>query len=231
MCGINGIGLTNRGGRRAVDAGVLERMRDVLAHRGPDGRGLLLDGNVGLGHRRLAIVDVSAGHQPMTNEDGTLHIVYNGEVYNHADHRAPLEARGHRYRTVCDTETILHLYEEHGPACVEHLRGMFAFAIWDQTRRELFVARDRLGVKPLYYVHTEDGSLYFASEIKALLEARAVRAELNYAALPDYLANHAPSGEETMFRGVRRLLPGHTLRWRESGELRVDKYCDFSFAG
>ena len=119
MCGINGIGLTNRGGRRAVDAGVLERMRDVLAHRGPDGRGLLLDGNVGLGHRRLAIVDVSAGHQPMTNEDGTLHIVYNGEVYNHGDHRAPLAARCHPYRTVCDTQTILHLYEDHPSACIE----------------------------------------------------------------------------------------------------------------
>jgi asparagine synthase (glutamine-hydrolysing) len=205
-------------------------MRDVLTHRGPDDAGLFADGRVGLGHRRLSIVDVAAGHQPMTNEDGSLQIVYNGEVYNHSDHRPGLEARGHVYRTHCDTETILHLYEEKGAACVEDLRGMFAFAIWDARRRELFIARDRLGVKPLYYVHAEDGSLYFASEIKALLEAGAVRAELNYAALPDYLANHAPSGEETLYRGVRRLLPGHTLLWRD-GEVRVERYWDVTFAG
>ena len=205
-------------------------MRDVLTHRGPDDCGLFVDGAVGLGHRRLSIVDVAAGHQPMTNEDGTLRIVYNGEVYNHADHRPGLERRGHVYRTHCDTETILHLYEEKGSACVEDLRGMFAFAIWDARRRELFIARDRLGVKPLYYAHTADGSLYFASEIKALLEARAVAPELNYGALPDYLANHAPSGEETLYRGVRRLLPGHTLLWRD-GEVRVEKYWDVRFAG
>jgi asparagine synthase (glutamine-hydrolysing) len=229
MCGINGIALSSRSGRR-VEAGLVERMRDVLTHRGPDDCGLFLDGRVGLGHRRLAIVDVAAGHQPMTNEDGSLQIVYNGEVYNHADHRPGLEARGHVYRTHCDTETILHLYEEKGTRCVEDLRGMFAFAIWDARKGELFIARDRLGVKPLYYVHTEDGSLYFASEIKALLEAGAVRAELNYAALPDYLANHAPSGEETLYRGVRRLLPGHTLLWSD-GEVKVERYWDVTFAG
>jgi len=229
MCGINGIALAARAGR-AVERGPLERMRDVLAHRGPDDCGLLLDGNVGLGHRRLSIVDVAAGHQPMANEDGTAHIVYNGEVYNHADHRPALEAAGHVYRTHCDTETILHLYEEHGPACVERLRGMFAFAVWDRRRRELFVARDRFGVKPLYYVHAADGSLYFASEIKALFEAGALRPELNHAALPDYLANHATSGDETLFRGVRRLAPGHTMLWRETGELKIEKYWDLSFA-
>jgi len=166
----------------------------------------------------------------MTNEDDTLHIVFNGEIYNHAEHRPMLEARGHRYRTHCDTETILHLYEEYGTACVEHLRGMFAFAIWDSRRRELFIARDRLGVKPLYYVHRADGSLFFASEIKALLAARAIRAEVNYPALPDYLANHGTSGEETLFAGVKRLLPGHTLLWREDGELKIEKYWDIQFA-
>jgi asparagine synthase (glutamine-hydrolysing) len=165
----------------------------------------------------------------MTNEDGSLHITYNGEIYNHADFRESLEARGHVYRTHCDTETILHLYEEEGVRCVERLRGMFAFAIWDARRRELFVARDRLGVKPLYYVHADDGSLYFASEIKALLEARAVAPEVNFKALPDYLANHSTSGEETLFRGVRRLLPGHTLLWRD-GQVQIEKYWDVSFA-
>jgi asparagine synthase (glutamine-hydrolysing) len=227
MCGINGIALSSRSERR-LDAGVLERMRDCIRHRGPDDSGLYIDGRVGLGHRRLSIVDVRSGHQPMTNEDGTLHIIYNGEIYNHADFRADLEARGHRYQTHCDTETILHLYEEHGGRAVEHLRGMFAFAIWDAPKRELFIARDRLGVKPLYYVHTGDGSLYFASEIKSLFEARTLKPEMNFAALPDYLANHAPSGEETLFQGVRRLLPGHTLLWRD-GQIQIEKYWDVKF--
>jgi len=224
MCGINGIALSSR----SVDRGVLERMRDVIAHRGPDDVGIFIDGNVGLGHRRLSIVDVASGHQPMTNEDGALQITYNGEIYNHSDYRDDLEARGHVYRTHCDTETILHLYEDHGDACVDYLRGMFAFAIWDTKKRELFIARDRLGVKPLYYVHTGDGSLYFGSEIKTLFEAGAIKPELNFAALPDYLANHATSGEETLYKGVKRLLPGHTLMWRD-GKLEIKKYWDVSF--
>src|SRR5918992_1283241 len=162
MCGINGIAFSSRSGR-TVSRSQLEAMRDVVRHRGPDDEGLFVDENVGLGHRRLSIVDVAAGHQPMTNEDGTLHIIYNGEIYNHADFRQDLEARGHVYRTHCDTETILHLYEEEGERSVERLRGMFAFALWDERRQELFIARDRLGVKPLYYVHRADGSLFFAS--------------------------------------------------------------------
>jgi len=229
MCGINGIAFSLKSGR-AIERGVLERMRDVIRHRGPDDVGLHVDRNVGLGHRRLSIVDVGGGHQPMSNEDNTLHIIFNGEIYNHADYRDGLEARGHIYRTHCDTETILHLYEEDGARAVEKLRGMFAFAIWDEQRRELFIARDRLGVKPLYYVHTSDGSLYFASEIKSLLEAQAVAPEINFAVLPDQLANHATSGEETLFQGVRRLLPGHTMLWRETGEVEIRRYWDVSFA-
>src|SRR5882724_9006228 len=182
MCGINGIALSPRSGL-SVDPHALARMRDVITHRGPDDEGLFIDGPIGLGHRRLSIVDVASGHQPMTNEDASLHITYNGEIYNHADFRSTLEARGHTYQTHCDTETILHLYEEYGENCVTHLRGMFAFAIWDQHKRELFIARDRLGVKPLYYTHTADGSLYFGSEIKTLLEAGAVKPEINFAAL------------------------------------------------
>ncbi|HKP80809.1 MAG TPA: asparagine synthase (glutamine-hydrolyzing), partial [Pyrinomonadaceae bacterium] len=227
MCGINGIAFSSRSGR-VVSREVLEAMRDVITHRGPDEDGLFIDRNVGLGHRRLSIVDVASGHQPMTNEDSSLHITYNGEIYNHADYRESLEAGGHVYATHCDTETILHLYEEHGSACVDYLRGMFAFAIWDRGKRELFIARDRLGVKPLYYVHTDDGSLYFGSEIKTLLEARAVRPEINYAVLSDYLANHSPSGEETLFRGVKRLLPGHVMTWRD-GELSIRRYWDVDF--
>lgn len=201
-----------------------------MTHRGPDDCGLFLEGCVGLGHRRLSIIDVAAGHQPMADESGSLHIVYNGEIYNHPDLRPELERRGHRYRTRCDTETILHLYQEAGSQAVSQLRGMFAFAIWDSRREELFLARDRLGVKPLYYVHADDGSLYFASEIKALLAAGAVTPQVNYEALPDYLANHAPSGTATLFTGVERLLPGHTLRWRD-GVIEIRRYWDVSFAG
>jgi len=227
MCGINGIALSSRSGQ-TINERELERMRDVLAHRGPDDYGIFNDGKIGLGHRRLSIVDVAAGHQPMTNEDDSLYIIFNGEIYNHADFRERLEARGHVYRTHCDTETILHLYEEEGASCVESLRGMFAFAIWDARKRELFIARDRLGVKPLYYAQTNDGSLYFASEIKALLACDGVKPEINFRALPDYLANHGTSAEETLFAGVKRLLPGHTLRWRD-GHIEIEKYWDVSF--
>ena len=204
-------------------------MRDSLTHRGPDDAGLYLGAGVGLGHRRLSIVDLSGGRQPMANEDRRVWIVFNGEIYNHRDLRPELEERGHQYRTVSDTETIVHLYEERGARAVECLSGMFAFAIWDSARRELLLARDRLGIKPLYYALDGDGTLYFASEIKALIEARAGAPEINYSALPDYLANHAPSGEETLFSGFKRLLPGHTLMWRD-GRIEVRKYWDLSFA-
>ncbi len=227
MCGINGIAFSSRSGR-TVSRPQLEAMRDVVRHRGPDDEGIFIDRNIGLGHRRLSIVDVAAGHQPMTNEDDTLHIIYNGEIYNHADYREWLESRGHVYKTHCDTETILHLYEEHGVDCVEQLRGMFAFAIWDARKQELFIARDRLGVKPLYYHHADDGSLFFGSEIKTIFAAAALKPELNYDALPDYLANHAPSGESTLFKGVKRLLPGQRLVWRD-GKMDVDRYWDVSF--
>jgi asparagine synthase (glutamine-hydrolysing) len=228
MCGICGIVLSSRSTRR-VDQRRLERMRDVLTHRGPDDCGIYLEEGVGLGHRRLSIIDVSAGHQPMANDDGSLHIVYNGEVYNHPALRAELEAGGIRYRTRCDTETVLRIYEAEGAHAPRRLRGMFAFAIWDRRSRELFLARDRFGVKPLYYVLHEDGSLYFASEIKALLTAGAVTPALNIAAFPDYLANHAPSGSETLFEGVRRLPAGCTLRWRD-GHVEIGRYWQLSFA-
>lgn len=203
-------------------------MRDVIFHRGPDDGGIFVDENVGLGHRRLSIVDVTRGHQPMFNEDGSLVITYNGEVYNHADFREELEAKGHVYQTHCDTETILHLYEEYGAQALEKLRGMFAFAIWNRREKTLFIARDRLGVKPLYYVFDDEGNLFFASEIKSLLEAKAVKPELNYDALPDQLANHGTSFDETLFKNVKRLLPGHFLIWQD-GRLKIEKYWDASF--
>ena len=228
MCGICGIAFSARS-RCTVDALDLVRMRDTMTHRGPDDCGIFNQGRVGLAHRRLSIIDVAGGHQPMHDDSGSLHIVYNGEIYNHAELRASLERRGHHYRTRCDTETILRLYQEEGPRAVDQLRGMFAFAIWDSRREELFLARDRVGEKPLYYVHADDGSLYFASEIKALFAAQAIRPQLNYTALPDYLANRAASGAATLFAGVQRLPPGHTLRWRD-GALEIREYWDLSFA-
>jgi asparagine synthase (glutamine-hydrolysing) len=227
MCGICGVAIPGRLNRR-VDESQLVAMRDSLIHRGPDGAGVLIDGSVGLGHRRLSIVDPGGGGQPMSNEDDSVWISFNGEIYNHRELRPALEERGHRYRSSSDTETIIHLYEEFGPRGVEKLRGMFAYAIWDSRRRRLVIARDRLGIKPLYYVIKEDGALYFASEIKALVEGRAVRPELNYNALADYAANRHTSGEETLFHGVMRLLPGHTLTWSD-GRIEIDRYWNLSF--
>jgi asparagine synthase (glutamine-hydrolysing) len=228
MCGICGIAIPDHSPRR-IDGATVARMRDALTHRGPDDAGLFMNQRVALGHRRLSIVDLSGGHQPMFNEDDSIAIVFNGEIYNHQDYRADLEARGHTYRSHCDTETILHLYEEHGRRAVNFLRGMFAFAIWDKPKRQLLLARDRLGIKPLYYTLADNGALYFASEIKALLEVGAIKPELNYEALADYAANRAAMGEATLFRGVKRLLPGHTLLWRD-GTIDIQKYWDVSFA-
>jgi asparagine synthase (glutamine-hydrolysing) len=227
MCGICGI-LTVEAGR-VPDRRLIERMRDSIAHRGPDGAGLHLGPGVGLGHRRLSIVDVAHGHQPMYSEDQRFVIVYNGEVFNHPTLKPELEAAGVRYRTRSDTETVLQLYQLHGERAVERMRGMFAFAIWDSRERRLFLARDRYGVKPLYYVHQPDGTLIFGSEIKALLPALEGRATLNRQALPDFLANHAPSGEATLFAGIMRLAPGHTLTW-EDGRIKIREYWDVQFA-
>jgi len=221
MCGV--VGIVSFRPDAPVDPSRLKRMRDVLKHRGPDGEGLWCEGPIGLGHRRLAIVDVAGGHQPMTNEDGSVWLVYNGEIYNHADLRPGLEARGHHYRTRSDTETIIHLYEDEGERAPEQLRGMFAFAIWDRVRRRLVLARDRLGIKPLYYACT-DRELLFASEIKAILDADGLSPALNEAALPEFLATRFVSGEETLFRGVRRVLPGHTLTWTVTDGLRQRRY-------
>jgi asparagine synthase (glutamine-hydrolysing) len=164
----------------------------------------------------------------MVTDDGRYAITYNGEVFNHSDIRRDLEASGERFHTRCDTEVVLRLFGRRRADCVTSLRGMFAFAIWDRDQRELFLARDRLGVKPLYYVHRDDGALFFASEMKALLSIGAVVPALNEQAIPDYLANHAPSGDETLFTGIRRLPAGHTLAWRD-GRIRLERYWDLTF--
>ena len=227
MCGICGILTVDSGS--IPERRLLERMRDSIAHRGPDGSGLHLAPGVGLGHRRLSIVDVAHGQQPMYSEDRRFVIVYNGEVFNHPTLKPELEAAGVQYRTRADTETVLHLYRRLGDRAVERMRGMFAFAIWDSLERRLFLARDRYGVKPLYYSHRSDGTLIFGSEIKALLPALDDRVVLNRESLPDFLANHAPSGEETLFAGIRRLPPGHTLTWQD-GRISIRQYWDVHFA-
>ncbi|MFZ0201599.1 MAG: asparagine synthase (glutamine-hydrolyzing), partial [Candidatus Sulfotelmatobacter sp.] len=187
--------------------------------------GFLLEANVGLAMRRLSIIDIQTGHQPISNEDGKVWIVFNGEIYNHLDLRRDLQSRGHRYRTKSDTETVVHLYEEYGQSCVEHLRGMFAFAIWDRTKRSLFLARDRLGIKPLYY-RFDGETLLFGSEIKTILAYPGVKPEFNRATLPEYLAFGYIAGEESMYAGIRKLMPGHILTIDEHSHLETSSYWD-----
>src|SRR5207253_643710 len=225
MCGICGI--LYCGEERRVQRDTLAQMNAQIVHRGPDDDGFFVEGNVGLAIRRLSIIDIRTGQQPISNEDESLWIVYNGEIYNHRELRSKLEAWGHRYRTKSDTETIVHLYEEYGRDCVKHLRGMFSFAIWDRRSRRLFVARDRLGIKPLYYRY-EGGVFLFGSEIKAILAHPAVKTKFNPSVLAEYLAFGYVTGQETMFAGIQKLLPGHTLELDETGELKTQQYWDLS---
>jgi asparagine synthase (glutamine-hydrolysing) len=212
MCGIAGIVASDR--LHADERARLPLMRDVITHRGPDEAGTHCDEFAGLVHRRLSIVDLASGQQPLSNEDGSIWIVFNGEIYNHAEIRPELEAAGHVYRTRCDTETIVHAYEQWGDSCVERFRGMFAFAIWDAPRRRLLLARDRLGIKPLYWTMTK-GRLLFGSEIKAILESDLVPAQANERAVPELLGTRYVSGAETLFKGIHRLLPGHLLVFQD----------------
>jgi asparagine synthase (glutamine-hydrolysing) len=223
MCGIAGV--FEFGRDRRADPAVVRQMCDVMAHRGPDDDGALVQGKIGLGMRRLSIVDLATGHQPLSNEDGTVWIVFNGEIYNHRALRERLIASGHHYRTQSDTETIVHLYEEYGKDCVQHLRGMFAFAIWNAKKQSLFIARDRLGIKPLYYRPSAHNFL-FGSEIKVLLAHPEMQPEFNRACLPEYLAFGYLSGDETFYRGVRKLMPGHRLEINEQGEFTIEQYWD-----
>lgn len=207
MCGICGV-LDFRA--ECSPAPELEAMAGSLRHRGPDDHGFVYSKPVSLGFRRLSILDLRGGHQPMSNEDGSVWIVFNGEIYNHPSLRPALQQRGHHYASHSDTETILHLYEEYGEDCVHHLRGMFAFAIWDANRRRLFCARDRLGIKPFYFALAGE-RFVFASEMKAFFDSGLLTARLNRRALPEHFAFGYLSGDETLFAGVRKLLPGHRL--------------------
>jgi len=205
-----------------VDADLLGAMSQSIAHRGPDDRGAFQEGEVGLAHRRLSIIDPHGGHQPLKSEDGSVVLVANGEVYNHEALRGQLLDRGHEFATRSDSEVILHLYEEVGAKCVEQLNGMFAFAIWDRRARRLLLARDRLGIKPLYYAQLGE-KLLFASELKAILRHAALQASLDPFALRQYLALRYVPGPGTLFREIRKLPAGHTARF-EAGELHLDRY-------
>jgi len=218
MCGIYGIVAPG------ISQAFLERATTTLAHRGPDDAGYYRDDHVGLGHRRLSIIDLAGGHQPIFNEDRTKVIVFNGEIYNHEELRKRLASLGHRFVTRSDTEAILHAYEEWGEECASYLRGMFAFAIWDIKRKTLFIARDRLGIKPLFYSAGTDG-ISFASEMKAILAAEDRPRDIDELALACYFNLSYIPGELTIFQGIRKLPPGHSLTWRD-GQLQIRKYWD-----
>jgi asparagine synthase (glutamine-hydrolysing) len=228
MCGIAGFvspqGLDATAGLRAV------AMRDALIHRGPDGAGLWRDSHAVLAHRRLSILDLEGGHQPMSNERGTVWVVFNGEIYNHADVRHDLEQKGHRFRTRSDTEVIVHGYEEWGDDCVHRFRGMFAFALWDTPQRRLLLARDRVGVKPLYYAELPDGQIVFGSEIKAVLAHGDVPRDWRPEGLDSYLTLLYVPAPDTIYRAVHKLPAGH-LFVAEKGRTHVRRYWDLQFSG
>ena len=225
MCGICGIYHFNK--EKRVDPLTINKMCDVLKHRGPDDQGTYFSANIGLGHRRLSIIDIEGGHQPMSNEDDTVWIIQNGEIYNYLELRSGLVSEGHKFKTHSDTEVILHLYEKLGFDCLDELNGMFAFAIWDARKRILFLARDRLGIKPLYY-YLDKEKIIFASEIKALLQESSLKAKANQEALRDYLTFQFCLGDKTLFKDIKKLLPGHRLIISNKN-IKVKKYWDLNF--
>ena len=230
MCGIAGfIDYWDRRGGEPFERGrLLKGMCDVIRHRGPDDDGFHLQDGVALGMRRLAIIDLAGGAQPISGEDGSVTIVFNGEIYNFQELRPELEKRGHTFKTHSDTETIVHAYEEYGPACANHLRGMFALAIWDDKTHELYIARDRVGKKPLYYTVTPGQTLVFGSEIKSILEHPDVQREINLEAVDAYLTLGYVPDPLTIFRDIHKLPPGHYLTF-SNGRVRTEQYWDFKF--
>ncbi len=230
MCGITGIFDTRHGS--PVDRGALMRMNDSQHHRGPDEGSVHVESGLGFGHRRLSIIDVATGQQPLFNEDGTVCIVFNGEIYNFQELVPELEALGHRFHTKSDTEVIVHAWEAWGEDCVLRLRGMFAFALWDRNRQTLFMARDRLGVKPLFYALLDDGTLLFGSELKSLLVHGGLKRELDPLAVEEYFALGYVAEPRTIFKQAKKLSPGHLLSWRRgAAEPTPRAYWDIHFTG
>ena len=229
MCGI--VGIFDGKGRREIDRALLDRMNESQVHRGPDAGGLHLGPGIGLGHRRLSIIDLAGGRQPLYNEDGSVVVVYNGEIYNFQALARELAAAGHELRTQCDTEVIVHAWEEWGEGCVDRFRGMFAFALWDENRETLFLARDRLGIKPLYYAVLGDGLVLFGSELKSLLRCPDLPRALDVRAVEDYFAYGYIPDPRSIYSGVAKLAPGHTLSLRRGADMpRPRRYWDVSFA-
>jgi asparagine synthase (glutamine-hydrolysing) len=226
MCGITGFVYNPE---RPVERDVLERMNRAIAHRGPDEDGFYVNKNVGLAMRRLSIIDLASGQQPIHNADKTKWIVYNGEIYNYREIRRDLEKRGHRFYTNSDTETVVHLYDRYGEQCVDHLRGMFAFAVWDEADSSLFLARDRVGKKPLLYSHSEDGSIVFGSEFRALLEHPSVGRDIDLEAIDAYLSYLCVPAPLTAYKQIRKLEPGHWLRWKD-GRIETRRYWQPDFS-
>lgn len=226
MCGI--CGKLNFDPTDSVSSALLKSMADAIAHRGPDDEGFYLSGQVGLGFRRLSIIDLSGGHQPLSNEDGTIWIVFNGEIYNYQELRPYLISKGHTFRTQSDTEVIVHLYEEFGEKCVEKLRGMFGFAIWDGREKKLLLARDRVGIKPLYYAVT-GRSLIFGSEMKAILADPEVKRELLPSSIDRFLTFDYVPGEETLLKNIYKLPPG-SLLVHQNGKQQIKQYWDLQFS-
>jgi len=225
MCGI--CGQVNTDQAQPVERRVLERMNAVVCHRGPDSDGFYVNGNVGLAVRRLAIIDLITGDQPISNEDGTIWTVFNGEIYNYPELRPQLEAKGHVFSSNSDTEAIVHLYEDYGLACVDHLRGMFAFAVWDEKRRRLLLARDRVGQKPLYYAEY-DGALLFGSELKCILQYPGLPRKVNPEAIHHYLTLQYVPDPWTAFKGIRKLPPAHRLLLQD-GRIQIERYWDLEY--
>ncbi len=226
MCGI--VGIVNNGDRKASRE-VLERMNRAILHRGPDDDGFYVNKNVGLAMRRLSIIDLASGKQPIHNHDKTKWIVFNGEIYNYQELRVDLEKRGHRFYTNSDTEAIVHLYDEYGAGCLDHLRGMFAFAIWDERASELFIARDRVGKKPLLYSLQQNGDLIFGSEFNAVLQHPDISREVDNEAIDAYLSYLCVPAPMTAFKSIRKLEPGHWMKWK-AGQVNMERYWlpDFS---
>lgn len=226
MCGI--VGIVNNGDRKASRE-VLERMNRAILHRGPDDDGFYVNKNVGLAMRRLSIIDLASGKQPIRNADNTKWIVFNGEIYNYQELRKDLEKRGHRFYTNSDTEAIVHLYDEYGVDCLQHLRGMFAMAIWDETEQDLFLARDRVGKKPLLYSLQQNGDLIFGSEFNAVLQHPDISREVDNEAIDAYLSYLCVPAPMTAFKSIRKLEPGHWMKWK-AGQVNMERYWlpDFS---
>jgi len=228
MCGITGFVRADRG-QVAGTADLIGRMCQAIIHRGPDDHGVMIKDGAVLGMRRLSIIDLAGGHQPISGEDGSVTIVFNGEIYNFRELHSLLKSRGHSFQTHSDTEAIVHTYEEFGPSCVDHLRGMFAFAIWDDRNKRLFLARDRVGKKPLYYTITDRGTLVFGSELKSLLVHPEVKRAIDLQALDAYLTLGYVPDPQCIFRDIYKLAPGHHLTFSEN-RVTIQKYWDFNFS-